>query len=87
MVWRMAYQASFERCADRRIGLVESPLGRRQALLSILLEGSRISNYVYVWISGNGEIVLNTNAAGVVGLRAQPFARGEGATPAVQITA
>src|SRR5215471_10017468 len=32
MVWRMAYQASFERCTGRCIGLVESPLGRRQAV-------------------------------------------------------
>jgi len=57
------------------LALLNRRLGDARQWLSILLEGSRISNYVYVWISGNGEIVLNTNAAGVVGLRAQPFAR------------
>jgi len=56
------------------LALLNRHLGDARQWLSILLEGSRISNYVYVWISGNGEIVLNTNAPGVVGLRAQPFA-------------
>jgi hypothetical protein len=43
-------------------------LGDAWQWLSVLLERCCISDYVYVWISGNREIVLNTDAAGAVSL-------------------
>ena len=69
------------------LALLNRHLGDARQWLSILLEGSRVSNYVYVWISGNGEIVLirTRPAWSVSALNHSPA--GEGATPAVQITA
>jgi hypothetical protein len=57
------------------LALLNRYLGDARQRLSILLKGSRISNYVCVRISGNGKIVLNPNAAFPVGLHIQPFAR------------
>jgi len=57
------------------LALLNRYLGDAWQRLSIMLKGSGISNYVYVRISGNGEIVLNLNAACPVGLDIQPFAR------------
>src|SRR5258707_7620145 len=56
------------------LALLNRHLGDARQWLSILLEGSRIYNYVHVWISGNGEIVLNTDAARAVSLHRQPYA-------------
>jgi hypothetical protein len=56
------------------VALLNRHLGDAWQWLSVLLERSCISDYVYVWISGNGEIVLNTDAAGAVSLHVQPFA-------------
>src|SRR5580704_13096672 len=43
---------------------------------SVLLQRSSISDYIYVWMSGNREIVLNADAAGAVRLHVQPFTGG-----------
>src|SRR5580704_498070 len=40
---------------------------------SVLIERSSISYYVYVWMSGNREIALNSDSAGAVRLDVQPF--------------
>jgi hypothetical protein len=57
------------------VALLNRHLGDAWQWLSVLLERSCISDYVYVWMSGNREIVLYANAAGAVSLHLQPFAR------------
>jgi len=53
--------------------LLNRHLGDTRQWFPVLLERSRISNYIYVGITGNREIVLNANAAGAVRLHVQPF--------------
>src|SRR6202034_2100995 len=45
---------------------------------SVLFKGSRMSDYIHVWISGNSEVVLNADAAGAVRLYVQPFTNWRG---------
>src|ERR1700689_4614905 len=40
--------------------------------LSVLFKGSGISDYIYVWISGNSEVVLNPEGAAAARLYVQP---------------
>src|SRR4029077_8461144 len=40
---------------------------------SVLLERSSISDYIYVWMSGNREIVLNAEGAAAARLHVPPF--------------
>src|SRR5579864_871095 len=55
------------------VALLNSHLGDTRQGSSVLFERSCISEYVNFWVSGNGEIVLNTNAACAVRLHVQPF--------------
>src|ERR1700728_1011762 len=53
--------------------LLNRHLGDTRQWFTVLFKGSGISDYIYVWISGNSEIVLNANAASAVRLHVQPF--------------
>jgi hypothetical protein len=53
--------------------LLNRHLGDTRQWFSALFKGSGISDYIYVWISVNSEVVLNADAAGAVRLYVQPF--------------
>src|SRR5579864_769037 len=53
--------------------LLNRHLSDTRQWLSVLLERSSIPYYIYVWMSGNREVVLNADAAGAVRLDVQPF--------------
>src|SRR5580658_654821 len=58
--------------------LLNRHLGDTRQWFSVLFEESGISHDIYVWISGNSEVVLNADAAGAVGLYVQPFTSWRG---------
>src|ERR1700730_11118271 len=53
--------------------LLNRHLGDTRQWFSVLFKGSGISDYIYVWISVNSEVVLYADAAGAVRLYVQPF--------------
>jgi len=55
------------------VTLLNRHLGDTRQWFSFLFERSGISDYIYVWMPGNRQIVLNADAAGVIRLHVQPF--------------
>src|SRR5580704_17281052 len=53
--------------------LLNRHLGDTRQWFSVLFEESGISDHIYVWISGNSEVVLDADAAGAVRLCVEPF--------------